>query len=517
MELGNDIVVMDSEGSIKGDVHVSIPPTNTKTCTNAKNHDAPTSSDDVAIKNVLDISFPRCSVCQTEWFGRQIEEEEDDDGNKEDEKLPALTSSDNRKRKHQHTRREALFPMPKCGCSTRLALPNNLPSAIFSSSTECNGEHPTKVLSKVQTHTFPNLAICGSCLKRRIKTSEEVLEHDYRQQHIPNGQQNVKFTVDPNCVQCKQKFMPRVLERLLQSEDAQPEKSSNKKRKGEPDVNWYDAVETTIQLVGWAKCESYRERRKLRQYKRAKKMNHISCVEGCKNNNEQKIECWWKNQNGFTGGDTGSSDECYSLPSDSSVGDDSDDDNYSKRRKGVHRVAAKSGEIFQELMQKDPKFKQEVENEQLVKKLLEEEDERRKEAEAKDHEMAMKLQEELDKQAKQPIEPIKTRRSKNNNPIASDPFSHASASAKKRGRKKSSKGPGSVEPPQSEPQPTAIASAATAQTNHDASTSKEDDDINHMVAMGFTEASSRRCLKDAEGNLERAVRMLLSEASENND
>ena len=83
--------------------------------------------------------------------------------------------------------------------------------------------------------------------------------------------------------------MPRVLERLLKSEDAQPEKSSNKKRKGEPDVNWYDAVETTIQLVGWAKCESYRERRKLRQYKRAKKMNHISCVEGCKNNNEQKI------------------------------------------------------------------------------------------------------------------------------------------------------------------------------------------------------------------------------------
>ena len=504
---GNDIVVMDSEGSIKGEV-VPLPQTNTKTCTKAKNRDAPTpssSSDDVTIKNVLDISFPRCSVCQTEWFSRQIE----DDGNNEDEKLPSLTSSDYRKRKHQHTRhRETLFPMPKCGCSTRLALPHNLQSAIFSSSNESTSEHPIEVLSKVQTHTFPNLAICGSCLKCRIKTSEEVLEHDYRQQHIPNGQQNVKFTVNPNCVQCKQKFMPRVLERLLQSEEgAKPEKKkeSNKKKKGE-DVNWYDAVDTTIQLVGWAKCESYRERRKLRQYKRAKKMNHISCVEGGgDNNNEQKIECWWNNQNGFTGGDTGSSDECYSLPSDSSVGDDSDDDNYSKRRKGVHRLAAKKGEICQELMQKDPKFRQEVEDAQVVKKLLEEENERLKEAEARakrDHEMAMKLQAELDKQTKQSIEPIKTRRSKNN-PIASDPFSHASASAKKKGEKKSKH-------QQTEPQSTAIASAARAQTNHDTSTRNEDDDINHLLSMGFTEASSRRCLKDAQGDIERAVKMLLS-------
>ena len=516
MELGggNDIVVMDSE-AMKGEV-VPLPPTNTKTCTKAKNRDAPTpsSSDDVAIKNVLDISFPRCSVCQTEWFGRQIDDVDGDD-NKEDEKLPSLTSSDYRKRKHQHTRhRETLFPMPKCGCSTRLALPHNLQSAIFSSSHECTGEHPMEVLSKVQTHTFPNLAICGSCLKCRIKTSEEVLEHDYRQQHIPNGQQNVKFTVNPNCVQCKQKFMPRVLERLLQSEGAKPEKKKggNKKKKGEPDVNWYDAVDTTIQLVGWAKCESYRERRKFRQCKRAKKMNHISCVEGGgDNNNEQKIECWWKNQNGFTGGDTGSSDECYSLPSDSSVGDDSDDDNYPKRRKGVHRVAAKSGEICQELMQKDPKFRQEVEDAQVVKKLLEEENERLKEAEARakrDHEMAMKLQAELDKQANQSIEPIKTRRSKNN-PIASDPFSRASASAKKKGRKKSSE--------HQQSQSSAAASAARAQTNHDTSTRTEDDDINRLVSMGFTEASSRRCLKDAKGNLESAVKMLLSEVSANND
>ena len=142
-----------------------------------------------------------------------------------------------------------------------------------------------------------------------------------------------------------------VLQRLLDSEGGSDKKqgsssssSKGKKQKGKNDVNWLDAVEATIQLVGWAKTEQRRER--IRRNKRFKIMS--SNEERVDQANNVQIESFL---DGFTGGgDDLSSVDCYSYSSDSEYEDDG------RRTQNTHRIAVKKGEILEELIQKDPKF-----------------------------------------------------------------------------------------------------------------------------------------------------------------
>ena len=468
-----------------------------------------------ANNNALAVSFPRCSICKTGWY------EEEDEG------ADIAEASNTKKRKQHTTRRPShhnLLPMPPCCCTTRLALPNNnLPSL---DSNNNNDIDPTNALSQIETHTFKNLAICKSCLQKRIDVSNDVQVHSYRQEHIPNGQQNVKFTVEPGCVLCHRKFGSRVLQRLLDSEGGSDKKqgsssssSKGKKQKGKNDVNWLDAVEATIQLVGWAKTEQRRER--IRRNKRAKIMS--SNEEGVDQANNVQIESFL---DGFTGGgDDLSSVDCYSYSSDSEYEDDG------RRTQNTHRIAVKKGEILEELIQKDPKFRQEIEDQKFIKKMQEEEEQRIKKAEElakNDHEMAVKMQakfeEEAGEGAKKRSEPINTRqtRTKRTNPIV-EAYNKgsASASAKKTGRKKTSSprqsvgsigvaGGASTSP--SEPQSLNDAATATTRINGDSSNGYVDA-INQIMTMGFRESAAERVLKDTNGNIERAVSILLSEAS----
>eukprot|EP00579_Thalassiosira_antarctica_P030404 CAMPEP_0202030346 /NCGR_PEP_ID=MMETSP0905-20130828/64449_1 /ASSEMBLY_ACC=CAM_ASM_000554 /TAXON_ID=420261 /ORGANISM="Thalassiosira antarctica, Strain CCMP982" /LENGTH=593 /DNA_ID=CAMNT_0048594141 /DNA_START=38 /DNA_END=1819 /DNA_ORIENTATION=- len=524
------------------------------------------------IQEALNLSFPRCSCCQTGWYDAIIAGGNDDDDDELDTTTtkPAAGKRKRRDRPRDRPSHYNLFPMPKCGCTTRLALPHNLPSAMISSADEyddCQKDHPWKVLSQMKTHSFPNLAICKSCLKRRIAASNDVTVHDYRQEHIPNGQRNVKFTVEADCVQCKRKFMGRVLERLLDSEGGPKSNNvsgSSRKKKGKADANWWDAVEATIQFVGWAKRESRRERRRMSRQKRAEKMMNQSR----EINENQLNERWWENHNGFTRGNGDcSSDECYSLPSDSN--DEWQSDNEPRPTKGPHRLQLKSGELMEELLQKDPKFRQEREDEQYVKKVVEEEEETQKaaaEARAReDHEMAMKLEEKqtasAEARAREDHElamKMQDEFDKNNSkltPVKKSPIFDAwkkasSASAKKPDGERSPTvehanqlgatsrsisssiklSPGeSIALPQSPisttnspgktgPDPRKCNHLEPQSSSHTTTpindTSIEDAGVDEIVVMGFTEAAARRCLKDANGNVQLAVSMLLSELSD---
>ena len=458
-----------------------------------------------AVEDVLGLSFPRCCICETGWYDA-IQESEDEQ------------STRKRKRNRCRPSHDMLLPMPTCKCATKLVLPSSIPRNIYSEK-ECRD--PTSTLSQIKTLSFPNLAICKTCLQHRIKASNEVTVHDYRQEHIPNGQQNVKFTVEPDCVQCKRKFMGRVLERLLASngESCQPRPAG----KGKTNVKWSDAIKATIDVVGWVKRESRHDRRNRRRKERTN--NNTDTLE---NNEERKT--LWETHN--CDGD-GSSDDCYSCSSD----DDSSDEEIDTRRKDPHRVESASGELAKYLAEKDPKFKQALEDELYVKKLAEEEEKERQralEARAKDdHEMAMKLQAEFEKNRKKVASKIEPRKTRQRSPIV-DAMKKASAMNEGLSTPTTSSGPKVAQQTSASlktPVSNGISAsrekkiAASAKKSQDAANTKATDETNddvddasvkisEIVNMGFTADSARRCLQDSNGNVQVAVSMLLSEASE---
>ncbi|KAL3762757.1 hypothetical protein ACHAW5_002262 [Stephanodiscus triporus] len=276
-----------------------------------------------------------------------------------------------------------------------------------------------------------------------------------------------------------------------------------------------------------------------------------------------------------------SSDECYSLSSSSDSGDrgswrpdddyvNDDEDRFARRStgKGPRRVELESGELMKELLRKDPLFRQEREDEEYVKRVVEadmetlraredqereneicikrileeEEEERRRKSEARsleDRELAVKIQEELDKQEDK-AGPIATRSSKNTildtwkkSPSASGKVSSGESSRKKRPCRRDLGGASpcqgaSLAPGASSrsPSPERIAvdqgpkpcEQLKERSNADiVGTGMDGTFVEEILAMGFSKASARRCLEDSNGNVQLAVSMLLSEASEGGD
>ncbi|KAL9189924.1 hypothetical protein ACHAXT_009599 [Thalassiosira profunda] len=484
------------------------------------------------MNDVLNVSFPRCAVCETDWY---------DPGGDKDEtnSKPAAEGSNTKRQRPSHT---YLLPMPPCQCTTRLALPP-LPPAVFASQ---EFRDPEGILSQVNTHVFNHLALCKSCLEMRIETTGHVLKHDYKQDDVENGQRSVKFSVELACTHCHRKFMSRVVERILESAgDAKGSGSGASGKKGEGEANWFECVEATIRLVGFAKREMRRESRRQCQSKLS---------QGSGDNQSEGF--WEQHRDAFTGGDD--SDSCYSFS-----GDESDGANTAK---GPRRLEMKSGELQKDLMRKDPKFRQQVEDEEFVKKLLEEEGDQRQRAavgahnmpdgsqdvinqlleedrkvaeekearDRKDREMALKLQKEYDKQNPK-IEPVKTR-SKRPRPSILDALQKsAKKAAKKPSRERSpvvdlvdddSEGNARADlksPPEESPSKSPESSDAEKKprarkadvpVDESDESDEEEDAVQEVMRMGFSRASAERSLKDAKGNVQLAVSMLLSETTD---
>jgi hypothetical protein len=411
--------------------------------------------------------------------------------------------------------------MPACQCTTKLVLPSSVPNNIYSEK-ECSDHMST--ITRIQTHTFPNLAICKSCLEQRIKASSEVTVHDYRQEHIPNGQQNVKFTVEPDCVQCKRKFMGRQLERLLSSSNNNNNGNNTTSRgKGKTNtINWSEAIKSTIDVVGWIK----REKRRDRKNRRKKERERASVENGNTLNSNEQRKTLWESHDWCDG--NGSSDDCYSYSSESS---NDNDDEMDYQKKGPHRVESTRGELANYLAEKDPKFRQALEDEQFVKKLAEEEEMNRKkalEARAKeDLEIAMKLQAEEEEKNKKKVgggkfEPRKTRTGQRS-PIL-EAMKKASTMSESSTAKQTSSGLKVAQHTIPASKSLNGATAASVQVTKDAAkqpkeahsmsdSNDESPKVREIVSMGFVEESARRCLKDSKGNVEMAISMLISEAA----
>ena len=368
-------------------------------------------SADSNIEGVLNLSFPRCSCCKTEWY--QILNDDDGINNKVDKgTMKRSTKRSNSRSRPSHL---DLLQMPRCDCTTRLVQPPLPFEFDYNKTSSFNGLNNNDFLSRIQIVSFPNLPICRPCLTKRIAASQEVTVHDYRMGHVVNGQQDVRFTVELCCVQCKRKFSVRSLERLLNnnnnnnntnnnnSNDHDVEqkkkklKSSSSNSSSDAD-NWKGGVDATIRLIGWAKRGMRRDERLSRRRRR-----RCSSSSSSNNNNNSCNDSFWNDMHGsFTGGDDNcSSDECYTISSsaDSENDDDYCDDgvstSHSTTRGGPRRVELKSGELMKELLAKDPLYRQEREDEECVKRLLEEEEEERRRASAarsrEDEELAKRL------------------------------------------------------------------------------------------------------------------------------
>ena len=521
-----------------------------------------TSLSSTEIQEVTNLSFPRCSCCKTGWYDALGLV--DDNDLADAQKL--AVSAGKRKRHRDRPSHNNLLPMPTCECITRLAVPS-LPSDI---NRNCN---PQDVLAQIKTHSFPNLAICKLCLKHRIAASKEITVHDYHQGHIPNGQRDVRFTVELCCVQCKRKFSVRFLEKLLDSEGTSNSTTNavkNRKQIGKQDANWPDAVEATIKLVGWAKRDIRKERRRIRQRRKNANLKRIDLA-----GTSERDVCRWNNLNVFTGGDDNcSSDDCYSFSSDSS--DDSDE--LSHPTKGPHRQELQPGELMSELLKKDPKFRQEkedekyvkkvleeqelhavkadvldaqaIEDEVFVKKLIEQENEAKRKAEEErvreDHEFAMKMQRKLNKQTST-TEPVKTR---SKSPILNAWNKSSTAAGGVSDRKKSRTpvsanriAPRKKDTYHEHTDEVSIISTTPAEASLGASSrtsfrtpqsvnsvdrnraqSKQSDEratsqvsdklVDEIVAMGFSKSSAQRSLRLAAGDVQRAMDLLLSESAD---
>jgi len=408
------------------------------------------------------LRFPRCCIAKcggTDWFGSQGVGGTDDD-----------SSFDCN-----------LLPLPRCCCHTVLA--TAVPREIYSDKPCAD---PVSVLSKVTTYAFPHLAICNSCLPGFIEASQEVIKHDYRQSHIPNGQPDVKFSVGMKCPQCSKKYRPQDMEALLRTNGQSGCKPV--KIKGQPSTSWFEAMEPTIRLIGWAKRQARSERKAQRSSGRS-----TSRV--------------WENQKAGLGG-YGSSDDCYSLSDDS--GDEFE---------SVVRVAVAKGELKEELMKKDPKFRMSVEDEVYVAELIEREKDayakRKAEEEDKNLEVAQKLQEQFNKTQSSIRSPAKKR-------TIIDALRGQSSKKSCRGAETGSKFSGKTKthvPDFGKKKKTEDDdedddddfSFSSAASNSRRRKDEENEKVTELVVMGFSRDSSKRALRDSEGDLDLAVSMLLSE------
>ncbi len=328
----------------------------------------------------LAITFPRCSICHTEWFAASI----DPSIPKEKEKKPPPV--------------ENLLPMPICKCTTRLAIPP-LPFRITSTDDSENSTATDIMLtlSKISCHQFNHLALCRGCLEKRIATTNEVQQHEYHDNR-PNGQPNVSFSLDVKCVQCQQKFLIRPLQKLLEkgrkhshykSTTASDKRGGNKSLKS---VEWFDAVEATIDLVKWVKMESRKGKRRV--CRERKQMNTLCHLEKTDSTQEK---CWWKKYGCCSADGYGSSDGCYSDLCNS------DEDSFSDACQPPKKRGPElgKGELLEELKRKDPKFRMEKEDEEYVKTFIENEEEELKKMEEKDQELAQQLLKQEEEEMKE--------------------------------------------------------------------------------------------------------------------
>ena len=222
------------------------------------------------------------------------------------------------------------------------------------------------------TCTLTHRQTCTTCLPQWTQSSNDVQKYTYNDD--PDGNE-MCFTNEVKCTGCGRVFAKRTVERLMGRWGGGGGGSSCGESKEKEEDEWTKCVENTAQVVRWA--DSIRAWAK-RELTRA---NNTSD----NNNPEDDIPNWEQQL-------TPQQSHLRSILLSIVQSDTSP-----SLVDGVHRQEVQHGEMKRELMQRDPKFAQEVQDMEYVRQLAEEEeraraDEERRRAEA-DERMARELAE----------------------------------------------------------------------------------------------------------------------------
>ncbi len=339
------------------------------------------------LTQLINIQMPRCSVCSTSWFS--------------DKEI---------KRKNQtfqqninlyiEERVQDFIPFPRCECTTTLFTnpigsklddillqilnihhndDNNTSLCCSSSTTRSHNNVRNykktqwtndKIIldiifnqSQISIHditSFPNKGICRLCLQNFIRSAEDVITHDYRDDNQPN----IKFSTKKNCPYCNKKFSPKNLDALLDynptvsfsggagsggSSSAVGRKHNGKgKGKNNNIMSWNDSVVNTVKFVRFSKklkkalIDRELGKRSSSSYQRKQDCSTLesdSIIDNnCHDNDniiikdiEASIHPISKDINRWISDDV-SSDGCFSCSTDENDDDDDDD----LRMKSVH-------------------------------------------------------------------------------------------------------------------------------------------------------------------------------------
>ena len=415
-------------------------------------------------KELLQLKFPRCCICKVDWY--LIGE----DG---DQKPSAIESDSRTGFKRSRPSHTNLLPLPECKCISKMAAPLNGDVGSLISDKPSNEQSANTFLSDVQIHEFRCLGICKTCLPKRIESTDEVLRYDYQQDDVENGQRSIKYNMKLDCVLCDKRFLTRQLELAqLEKEGNRPVRFGGTKTGTKKEFSWFDSVDATIKLVGWAKDQKRRAKREARMSR--------------------------KLSNGYiTIEDDASSNELFSLCSDSDV----------EERKPTRNIA-QQGEIRQFYEQERIKYqmekdKEEQKNLKLAKELLtpeeiddiekrEEDSRKRAEMEKNDLEIAKKMQEEEDQKQKS--------------------LSHSGGLKKRKAETPNLK---TLFSKQSKTEPSAVSLNSSEEEEASTSSPEEgkglDKNVSTLMEMACcSERAAKQAIIDANGDLDTAATILLT-------
>lgn len=253
---------------------------------------------------LLGIEFPRCIVCELDWF---LDDEE--------ESLE--------KKCHN------LIPMPSCKCSCTLIYEplefrfNTLPEP-----NDLGTELIQRFCIPEKVKRYNRKGMCKGCLETFVRTADDVIEHDY----MSDTQPNQKFSVGGRCVICHQRFTPRSLAAL--------------NGKGDPTKDmqeWFNSIQNTIDWIHYRK-----------KMQRQLQLKFRDC-DGPLVQEFPPLVSWLQSTDANDSDDCFSDDECKQLLVNSEN---------QGRRNGL--IAPENGEIKSHLLEKDPLFKQECEDYEYI-------------------------------------------------------------------------------------------------------------------------------------------------------
>ena len=358
---------------------------------------------------LLSLRLPRCCVCDLDWF-------EDDDNDNDDEG----PIEDKMSEEYLLVKCKKLIPLPRCKCSTTffqgtisMSTPlnvNNVQNYMNGDDNDDDDAH-NHISSKELQHIIhlaqannPNKketdldqiatllvnkfchaenlkeyhkkAMCQDCIKPFVSTSNHVIEHDYKSDTQPN----VHFSVGGKCTCCRTKFSARSLSALVlgagsKSKSSSTSTSTSRNQNAELEMaQWVEHVKSTVQFVRFTKMLKSILRSKKRSASASEHHQNEDTVK-----NREVMDRWLDDTEEYQS-DAYFSDFCMEESSiyTGSIHDEArarGAKSHSNKRPRI--VSPAEGEIMQDLMNKDPKFRQELEDQEFIKRMSKTEEGRR--------------------------------------------------------------------------------------------------------------------------------------------